>query len=114
MSALKQPVAPKKAWYSDLRWVSRMWVEEMFRARIATSRAAGWLRTAEAAVSSNLRSRLNSLSRLKRLSIIGLLDLALIPTATYLAFWLRFDGEIPPEYLVPYFQTLPWVLAIAA
>ena len=52
------------------------------------------------------------MSRIKRLSIVGVLDLALIPTATYLAFWLRFDGEIPPQYLVAYIQTLPWLLAI--
>jgi len=43
---------------------------------------------------------------------MGVIDLALIPTATYLAFWLRFDGDILPEYLVAYVQTLPWLLAI--
>ncbi len=43
---------------------------------------------------------------------MGVLDLALIPTATYFAFWLRFDGAIPRAYLDVYVQTLPWLLAI--
>jgi FlaA1/EpsC-like NDP-sugar epimerase len=37
---------------------------------------------------------------------------ALIPTATYLAFWLRFDGNIAPEYIETYLRTLPWLFAI--
>ncbi len=61
---------------------------------------------------SGLWPRLRSLSRIKRLSLIGVVDLGLIPTATYFAFWLRFDGVIPPEYFVVYAQTLPWLLLI--
>ena len=48
MSALKEPLAPKKAWQPVLHWLSRTWVEEMVRARGAGSRFGGWLRTAQA------------------------------------------------------------------
>jgi len=68
--------------------------------------------TVEAEVSNKLRSWFRSLSNYKRLSLAGIIDLALIPTATYLAFWLRFDGVIPREYYVAYLQTMPWLIAI--
>ena len=106
-SALNSSVAPKQAWHSVLEEVKTHGV----RAGAAIRPLARWIGTVEAEVSDRLRS-LGSLSRIKRPSILAVLDLAFIPTAAYLAFSLRFDGNIPPEYLVAYAQTLPWLLAI--
>jgi len=39
-------------------------------------------------------------------------DLVLIILAYYLAFWLRFDGEIPPDQFLLFFNTLPLVIII--
>ena len=39
-------------------------------------------------------------------------DLALIALAYYLAFWLRFDGEIPREQMLLFRNTLPLVILI--
>ena len=59
-----------------------------------------------------LISRLRSFWAVNRISPIGITDLALIPTATYFAFWLRFDGDIAPQYYATYRETLPWLFAI--
>ena len=47
-----------------------------------------------------------------RQPIIFACDLALIVAANYLAFWLRFDGHIPPAETQLFLQTLPWLLGI--
>jgi len=39
-------------------------------------------------------------------------DLALIVLAYYLAFWLRFDGEIPADQFILFYNTLPLVIII--
>jgi FlaA1/EpsC-like NDP-sugar epimerase len=80
--------------------------------RSLPSSIASMYQTAEAEAGNRLRSRLRTLSRIKRLALVGILHLAIIPTATYLAFWLRFDGSIPPEYLMTFAQTLPWLFAV--
>jgi FlaA1/EpsC-like NDP-sugar epimerase len=59
-----------------------------------------------------IASGLRVFSPAKRLSATAAIDFAFIPTATYLAFWLRFDGDIPPEYIGTYLQTLPLLLTI--
>lgn len=41
--------------------------------------------------------------------LLGLLDAALINGAILLAFWLRFDGDIPPDHLSRYLHTFWWV-----
>ena len=40
------------------------------------------------------------------------IHLVLILLGNYLAFWLRFDGDIPDEYLILFWAALPWLIAI--
>lgn len=47
-----------------------------------------------------------------RRPLIIVLDLSLIMLANYLAFALRFDGEIPGEQLALFWQTAPWLVVI--
>ena len=54
---------------------------------------------------------LHFLWKYRRPLIIGL-DLALVVLANYFAFWLRFDGEIPPGAISLFVETLPWLLLI--
>jgi FlaA1/EpsC-like NDP-sugar epimerase len=80
--------------------------------RSLPSSLANAYETAEGEAAIRLHSRLHTLSRVKRLMLVGSLHLAIIPVSTYLAFWLRFDGNIPPEYFVTFAQTLPWLFLI--
>jgi len=48
----------------------------------------------------------------KRVPLVVLTHLLLIPSATYAAFWLRFEFNIPPENYAAFVQTLPWLLAV--
>src|SRR3989442_238247 len=54
-----------------------------------------------------------SLYRYRR-PIVVVFELALVVISNYLAFWLRFDGDIPSEYLALFKQMLPIVLITRA
>jgi FlaA1/EpsC-like NDP-sugar epimerase len=47
-----------------------------------------------------------------RRPIIVLLQLALVGLANYLAFWLRFDGEIPKSQVELFVWMLPWLVVV--
>jgi FlaA1/EpsC-like NDP-sugar epimerase len=47
-----------------------------------------------------------------RRPLIILFHGALIVFANYLAFWLRFDGDIPDEYAVLMVQMIPWLVLL--
>ena len=47
----------------------------------------------------------------RRLCIVAV-HAILVVIANYLAFWLRFDGNIPRQYWDMWRQTIPWLLAI--
>src|SRR5689334_6853182 len=39
-------------------------------------------------------------------------QLALVTAANYIAFWLRFDGNIPNEQFVLWANLIPWLIVI--
>ena len=51
------------------------------------------------------------LLKYRRVLVVGL-HLVLIAGANYAAFWLRFDGKIPPEEASYAWQMLPWLLVV--
>ena len=53
----------------------------------------------------------NVILKCRRPLIVGL-HVALVMLANYLAFWVRFEGEIPQAYLTLWRQTLPWLVAV--
>jgi FlaA1/EpsC-like NDP-sugar epimerase len=59
-----------------------------------------------------LSSPTRSLLLRYRRPIIVLLQMGLIVLANYLAFWLRFDGEIPGDQIDLFVQMLPWLVAV--
>ena len=44
----------------------------------------------------------------------NVLQLTLVVASNYLAFWLRFDGEIPPLYWSVFIYTIGWLVASRA
>ena len=44
--------------------------------------------------------------------LLMILDVFLITLANYWAFWLRFDGEIPPHAYQLFSELLPWLILI--
>ena len=59
-----------------------------------------------------MKAQLKSLLlKYRRVLVVGL-HLALIAGANYAAFWLRFDGKIPPEEASYAWQMLPWLLVV--
>jgi FlaA1/EpsC-like NDP-sugar epimerase len=56
---------------------------------------------------------MRALLRSRRLAIVAV-DVVLVVAANFMAFWLRFDGEIPEPYLAMWFDTIPWLVAIRA
>jgi len=55
--------------------------------------------------------RMSSILRYRRL-IVVVLHLIMAALSNYMAFWLRFEGDIPKEYLTILFGTLPWLVVI--
>ena len=53
----------------------------------------------------------STLTRLRRLLVVAL-HLFLVVAANYLAFWLRFDGNIPDLYWGYFVSMLPWLVLI--
>jgi FlaA1/EpsC-like NDP-sugar epimerase/UDP-N-acetylmuramyl pentapeptide phosphotransferase/UDP-N-acetylglucosamine-1-phosphate transferase len=47
-----------------------------------------------------------------RRPLVGMLHVGLIVLANYLAFWLRFDGDIPPPQWTAFVELLPWLVVI--
>jgi len=59
----------------------------------------------------NLFSGVTSHSTLKRLLAV-VAQILLIPTSASIAFQLRFDGNVPPEYQAVFLKTLPMLLVV--
>lgn len=63
----------------------------------------------------NLLNRLLKKSVFKRRAFFFISDILLISFAMYISFWLRFNGEIPQQYIksLPYFILLALVLKMS-
>ena len=70
------------------------------------------LKNIEKQAESNGRASLRRTIIKCRRSIVLFLDLFLIVFANYLAFWLRFDGDIPEKATMLLLQMLPWLVVI--
>ena len=62
-------------------------------------------------ISNSHSSKQRLLLRYRRLPIVAL-HVVLIALANHMAFWLRFDGEVPPPYFEQFVAMLPWLLVI--
>lgn len=47
-----------------------------------------------------------------RRPLVVAVHLVLVAASNYLAFWLRFDGDVPPSQNGLYLEALPWLLAV--
>ncbi len=54
---------------------------------------------------------IDAILKYRRILIISI-QTVLIMLANYLAFWLRFDGVIPDQYIALCVKMLPWLVAI--
>ena len=57
---------------------------------------------------------MKNLILLCRRPLIVVLELALVALSNHLAFWLRFDGAVPPWALESELQMLPWLMGVRA
>jgi FlaA1/EpsC-like NDP-sugar epimerase len=57
---------------------------------------------------------LSRTTRFHRAPLVIAVYLSSIAGASYLAFWLRFEGEIPPREYALWLTTLPWLMALSA
>jgi len=67
--------------------------------------------TLMAMVKSSREYVLSVFLRYRRIVVIALHAL-LVVCSSYWAFWLRFDGMIPPQQITVFMQSLPWLLVI--
>ena len=58
------------------------------------------------------RSCFRGVAAARRLPLVVAAHATLCIVASYLAFWLRFDGEIPQALVDTFLQTLPWLLVV--
>ena len=59
----------------------------------------------------HVRQAIRSVLRYRRALVVGF-HLVLIVAANYLAFWLRFDGDIPRREMALFVTMLPWLIAL--